>query len=403
MIKFKYTGNDENGNMVTGTREASSAEELATALAIENILPIDINEIDDSKKISFNLTFKKKVEASDLQLFSRQLYTLLKSGIPVTIAIQRLSETVKDEYFSEVLNGVMSTLNQGYTLVHALLKYPDVFSELFINIVQIGENTGQLDEVFLKLSQYISLEIETKKKIKGALRYPFIVIGSTLIALLIINAFVIPTFAKVFSRFKGELPLATRILMASSNFLLNYWPYMLIMAIMAGFAFHTYVKTPEGKRKWHYFILKIPLTGPIIYRMYLSRFCRLYALMLRSGVAAVEAIVLVGKATGNAYISHKISKISENIARGSTISNACLQTKLFSSLVIQMLVLGEETGKMDDMLDDVSDFYDREVDYDLDKLADMIEPILLVVMAMMVLILALGVFLPMWDMASLRK
>lgn len=402
MLDFNYTGLDQAGNKVSGVRAASSAEELAATLSVENILPLEISELKTNKKSSFSFHQSKKVKPSDLQLFCRQSYTLLKAGIPVSIAIQRLSETANDPYFSEVLKEVLKVLNQGYTLVYAFSKHPKVFPDLFLNIVQIGEDTGQLDLIFLKLSDYMTLEIETKKKMKGALRYPIIVLSTTLISLLIINAFVIPSFAKMFSMAKGELPLPTRMLIASSDFLINCWPYMIGVILVAIFAFKTYVKTPEGKRKWHYFILKIPLTGSIIYRMYLSRFCRLYALMLRSGIPAVESIILVGQATGNAYIAKKILSISEQVARGSTISSACFQTKLFTPLVTQMLVLGEETGKMDDMLDDVSDFYDKEVDFDLEKLSEMIEPILMVVMAVMVLILALGVFLPMWDMASLQ-
>lgn len=401
MIDFNYTGLDKTGEKISGTRGASSAEELATALSMENILPIEIVEVETKVKSSFTLGPKKKVKAADLQLFCRQNYTLLKAGIPVSIAIQRLSETANAPYFSEILNDILKLLNQGYSLVYAFSQYPEVFPELFLNIVQIGEDTGQLDLVFLKLSDYLTLEIETRKKIKGALRYPIIVLSTTLVALLVINAFVIPSFAKMFSKFKGELPLPTRILMASSDFLLNYWPFMIVFVVILGFAFNTYIKTPNGKCKWHAFILKIPLTGFIVYRMYLSRFCRLYALMLRSGISAVDGIILVGKATGNAYIAKKISGISEQVARGSTISTACFQTNLFTPLVTQMLVLGEETGKIDDMLDDVSDFYDREVDYDLEKLSEMIEPILMVIMAVIVLILALGVFLPMWDMATM--
>ena len=404
MTDFEFSGHDENGNKITGKRSALSAESLAEVLARENILPIEINEVQVKEKL-FDKAIggRQKVKQIELQLLCRQLYTLLKAGIPITMAIQRLSETSNNKYLAKVLQDVMKTLNQGYSLVHAFAKFPHVFSNLFLNIIKIGESTGQLDYVFLKLSEYLTLEIDSKKKIQTALRYPIMVIISVVIALLVINVFVVPNFAKMFAKFKGDLPIATKILMTTSDFLINYWMYIIAVTLAIAFAFKTYINTEDGKKHWHYIIIKLPIVGSIINRMYLARFCRLYALMIKSGLSAVDSIVLVGKATGNAYIADKIGKISDFIAKGNSISNACHQTNLFSSLVIQMLSLGEETGQIDDMLDEVGEYYEREVNYDLDRLSDLIEPILLVIMGGMVLILALGVFLPMWNMMSLVK
>lgn len=408
-MEFQYSGHDQNGKKVSGRRSATSEEELANALMRENILPIDITQASSKKnpakgdKINLNISFGQRVKQIELQLFCRQLYTLLKAGLPITMSIQRLSETTNNQYFKQVLAEILITLNQGHSFVLALSKYPKVFSELFINIVRIGEDTGQLDHVFFKLSEYLGLEIEAKKKIKAALRYPIIVVITTLLALFIINIFVIPNFAKMFAQFKGELPLATRILIGTSDFLLKYWFVVIGAFILSYVAFFSYIQSPSGKIKWHHFILKIPITGVIVHRMYLARFCRLYALMLRSGLPALDSLIIVGKATGNAYLASKINEISDSVAKGRTISKACQQTAMFSNLVIQMLTLGEETGNMDDMLDDVAGYYEREVDYDLARLSDLIEPILLVIMAGMVLILAFGVFLPMWNMVDLTK
>lgn len=401
MKEFSYSGRNQQYQPVSGKRAASSAEELAQVLQKEGILPLEIVE-DTVREPLFSYTFEQKVKPVQLQLLCRQLYTLLKAGIPIAMSMQKLSETTNHPHLAKVLQEVIQLLNQGKTLTEGLRQFPKIFNELFVSVVKIGESTGQLDIVFLHLSQYLELEIETTKKIKSALRYPVIVISVTLIALLIINAFVIPNFAKLFASFKGELPLPTKILMASSDFILDYWWLIFALFLGAITSFSFYIRTISGKLRWHHAILKLPIVGSIVHRMYLARFCRLYALMLKSGLSAVDSIIIVGHATGNAYIAHKIGGISDMVARGNTISSSCDDTKLFSPLVIQMLALGEETGNIDDMLEEVGQFYEREVDYDLARISELIEPILLVMMAGMVLVLAFGVFLPMWDMVNLN-
>jgi MSHA biogenesis protein MshG len=401
MPDYTYKGRDNSGALVTGTRRAASEDALADLLQSENILPVEINEakVEIKNTISFSV-FRKKVKSEELQLFCRQMHTLLKAGIPIVLAITRLAQTTKDKHFVEILTSTVSKLNEGQTLESALKQFPDAFSRLFINVVNVGENTGQLDIAFLHLGDYLQLEVETRQKIKTALRYPIMVVSAVVIAILIVNFMVIPTFAKVFEKIKTELPLPTKILMASSHLITNYWYVLLGLLVLFIIAFRLYIKNEEGLINWHWFLLKIPIIGWIVHRTYLSRFARLYSLIMRSGITALDGMKMVGEATGNAYIASKISDITGYIARGNTIASACVRTELFSPLVIQMITLGEETGNLDNMLDDVADFYDRELAYDLERLSDLMEPVLLIIMAIMVLILALGVFLPMWDMVA---
>jgi len=312
-------------------------------------------------------------------------------------------ETTRNKQLVQALEAVLTTLNQGQSLSSGLLKSPQVFSEFFINLVRVGENSGELDVIFLHLAEYIELEIDTKKKIKTAFRYPKMVGIALLVAVLIINTFVVPAFSDLFASFQDTLPLPTRILMMSSNLILNYW-YILLGVVFVGRMIFSYVvKTPRGMIKWAEFKLKIPIMGWIVHRITLARFAKLFAMVLRAGLTAVEGIELVGASTDDAYFADKIKVTSDLIARGNSIASAIEQTKLFPPLMIQMVALGEESGNIDNLLDEVAEFYQRELMYDLAHLSETIEPILLVVVGVMVLMLALGVFLPMWDMASRFK
>ncbi len=405
MALFHYKCRNPQGSLVSGSREAESQESLASALQAENLIPVEISKAKAgglSRSIEFNLPSlrAKKVSKDELQVFCRQMYTLLKAGIPVLMAVGRLSETTRDAVLSDALNTIIVRLKEGQPLYLALKEFKHIFSSFFVNLVRVGEETGNLDRVFLFIAEYLELEIETKKKVKTALRYPILVICATLVALVVINIFVVPTFAKMFLDANIDLPLATRILIATSNFLLNYWYVLLAGCIILFFATRYYLSTSDGALKWARYQLKIPVIGWLIHRILLSRFTRLYALVLKAGVTALEGIQMVGRSTGNAYLESEINNITDLIARGNTISTAVGQTKLFSPLVIQMITLGEEAGQIESMLDDVADFYEREINYDLARLSDAIEPILLIIMAAMVLVLALGVFMPMWQMAS---
>ncbi|KTD19900.1 type II secretion system F family protein [Legionella londiniensis] len=405
MPEFQYTARDQKGNEINGRRRALTAEDLAGQLQNESLIPLDIKlagKTQEKKHPAFELPklFKPKVSQEELQMFCRQMYSVLKAGVPISIAVERLAETARDKTLANVLQQTLASLNQGHSLYLSLSQFPDIFSDFFINLVKVGESTGRLEQAFLHLAEYIDLKVETQKKIKSALRYPILVLVATVVALIVINAFVIPAFAALFAQFKGDLPLMTRILIASSNFLTSYWYIALLMVLTVIIALRYYIKTPEGELQWGRLELKLPVVGWLIHRIILARFARLYALVLRSGLSAVEGIELVGNSIGNAFVAKKIKAVGTLIARGNSISLSIAQTHLFSPLVIQMITLGEETGTIDELLDEVADFYQREIDYDLVRLSDAIEPIMLSVMAVMVLILALGVFLPMWQLAG---
>lgn len=405
MPEYYYKAQDHQGHAIQGQRNALSAEDLASQLINEGLMPLDIS-VTVPKKKSESIEFKwftPKVSSDELHMFCRQMYSLLHAGIPIATAITRLGETARNRTLIDALKHIENTLNKGGALHVAMAQFPNIFSDFFLNLIIVGENTGKLDNIFLHLAEYLELEVDITKKVKTALRYPILVIVAIVVALLIINVFVIPAFAKFYASLHGILPLPTRILLETSNFIMNYWYALIGFTIIAIWGLRAYIKTSRGALLWGRFVLKIPIIGWLIHRILLARFARLLSLVLRAGVPAVDGIQMVGASTNNTYVAQKIKGVTELIVRGNTISSAIDKTELFPPLVIQMIMLGEESGTIDHLLDEVANYYQREIDYDIVRLSDAIEPILLVVIGGMVLILALGVFLPMWNLASLMK
>ena len=404
MPEYTYNARDKKGQSVKGQRSATSPEELASQLIGDGYMPIDIATAALSVVVPLrqkNKWFINTVPHDELHMFCRQMYSLLHAGIPLATAVMRLAETARNKMLADALNQILQTLNKGSSLHIAMAQFPAIFSDFFLNLIIIGESTGNLDNVFLHLAGYLELEVDISKKIKTAVRYPIMVICAIFIALIIINVFVVPAFAKLFSSFHGTLPLPTRILMMTSHFIISYWYALIGFSLVTIWGLRAYVKSYRGALNWGRIQLKIPIIGWLIHRILLARFARLLALVLRAGIPAVEGIQMVGSSTGNVYVAQKIKGVTDLIVRGNTISAAISKTQLFPPLIIQMIILGEESGTIDHLLDEVAEYYQREINYDIVRLSDAIEPILLVIMASMVLILALGVFLPMWDMAKL--
>jgi MSHA biogenesis protein MshG len=402
MPLFHYQGRNQQGQLVQGERESASADAVSDQLSNEGIIPLHITAQRAKKAFSLNLSalFAKKVSSKELLIFSRQMYTLCKAGIPVVTAIKRLTEIVRNPTLLAALEGIERHILSGQSLTNGMQHYPKVFSNLFIELIKVGEESGQLEDAFLQIANYIDLEVETVKRVKSALRYPMMVIMAISAAVVIINIFVIPNFAKLFASFHTALPLPTRILLATSGFMARHWLYLLLGAISLFFGLRYFFNTARGKFLWHKYQFRLPIIGDILKRVVLARFARSFAVVLHIGMPLHEGIELVANAVDNSYARKLLLIMRQNIEHGRKLSAAFAEVPLFTPLVLQMLTIGEETGAMDTMLEEVAAFYDREVDYDLKSLAEKIEPLLLLAVAGMVLILALGVFLPMWDMAK---
>ncbi len=407
MTSFSFRARNKMGELITGEREANNREQVAASIIEDGLIPIEINESKTSDSLKINISdldiFKPKVSIDELIIFSRQMNSLLKAGVPMIQALRGLSNSSRNDTLKEALNDVIRQLEGGVTLASSLQTRSDLFDELFISMIHVGENTGQLDSAFNQLAEYLEMERETRKRIRQATRYPTMVLAAIGIAIIIINVFVVPAFASFFQKFDAELPWQTQALMATSNFIINNGLLLSIMTIAGVFGARRYFQTDQGKYQWDRYKLKTPVIGAVFERISLGRFARTFAMTYRTGVPILQALAVVARATNNLYFAEFINNMRGQIERGETLTTTAAQSGMFTPLVLQMFAVGEETGALDDLMDQVADFYEQEVDYDLKRLSEAIEPILIVVMGAIVLVVALGVFLPMWDLASTMR
>ncbi|MCH8529863.1 MAG: type II secretion system F family protein [Saccharospirillum sp.] len=405
MAEFYYQGRTADGQSVEGQLEASSQSAVLQQLKRQSIIATRVEPAKTKQRKRESTPWlerlqSKQVSADELIMFCRQMYALSRSGIPLMRAINGLADVTRSARLGEILHDVARSLGQGTALSTALRAHPETFNDLFIAMVRMGESTGRIDTAFKQLVDHLELEKDTRKKVASAVRYPIIVVSAILIAILVINLFVIPAFANVFDRLGADMPLPTRILIATSDFLLATWPYLIALTVLGIYALLRWKKTPEGAQHWDRMILRLPLLGGIFERIALGRFARPFAMMLDAGVPLLQALRVASKTVGNRHIGQGVEGMLNGIERGESLLVTASASGMFNPLILQMIAVGEETGNVGDLLVDIADFYDQEVEYDLKRLAEAIEPILLVFMGAMVLVLALGVFLPMWDLGS---
>ena len=403
MAYFAYKARNSGGELVQGVLESADSGAAAAQLFNLGITPVEITPATASPSSDTGFLtrlFQERVSQLDLMLFSRQMYTLLKAGVPIMRALAGLQESTTNKTFSAVIKDIRESLDSGRELSPSLARQPGVFSPFYVNMVRVGEMTGQLEEIFLRMFDHLEFEKFMREQVKAAIRYPSFVVATMAIAIVIINLFVIPAFARVYKTFNAELPLMTRILIEFSNFMVAWWPAMLVGLIAVFFGFRWWVSTPAGRIKWDEFKLKIPIAGKIMVKATLSRFARSFALATRSGVPVVQALTTVAQTVDNDFIARKIEKMREGVERGESVLRTAVASGVFTPVVLQMLAVGEESGAIDDMMQEVADLYQREVEYELKTLSSQIEPVLIVALGVLVLILALGVFLPMWDLGK---
>jgi len=401
---FAYKARNARGELLQGVLEAADSGAVANQLFSTGITPVEISQTSKPKERAdgtwLQHLFEPGIRPIDVQLFSRQMYTLLKAGVPIMRGLAGLQESAINKSFARVVKDLRESLDAGRELSAAMRRHPDVFTSFYVSMVRIGETTGRLEEVFLRLFNHMEFERDMRDRVKAAMRYPMFVVIAMVAAIAVINLFVVPAFAKVFEGFGAELPLMTRILIGASNFTVNFWPLILGGIATAGVAFRSWIATSEGRYRWDKFKLRIPIVGKIMQKATLGRFARSFALASRSGVPIVQSLSVVAKTVDNAYITSRVEQMRDGVERGESILRTSVTTGVFTPIVLQMVAVGEETGELDDLMDEVAEMYEREVDYELKTLSSQIEPILITMLAVLVLILALGVFLPIWDLGQ---
>jgi len=404
MAAFQYAGRGADGAEIKGVIDAPNESAAASQLLQRGVTPIRISA--SSAGVSFDAgkyfkgLFAEKVQPIDVMLFSRQLYTLLRSGVPILRALAGLQDSMTNPAMKAVLQDVRESLQGGRELSASLARHPRVFTPFYLAMVRVGEMTGLLEDIFLRLYEHLDFERFMREQVRSALRYPTFVIIAMAGAIMVVNLFVIPAFAQVFKNLNAQLPLMTRILMGFSELMVNYWYLLIGGTVAAIFGFRYWVGTREGRLRWDEMKLGFPVAGKIIRKATLARFSRSFALASKSGVPITQALSNVALTVDNIFIARKIEGMRETVERGDTVLKAAIGAKVFTPVVLQMIAVGEESGALDEMMGEIAEMYQREVEYELKTLAQQIEPILIVFLGVLVLVLAMGIFLPIWDLGK---
>ncbi len=336
----------------------------------------------------------------DVLLFTRQIYTLLKAGVPIMRTLAGLQDSTQNQAMKSVLGQVRESLDSGRELSVSLARHPKVFTPFYLSMVRVGEMTGQLEQIFLRLFDHMEFERFMREQVKSALRYPSFVVMAMVAAIFVVNIWVIPAFAAVFKGFGAELPLMTRILIGFSDFMVAWWHVQIGAIVTAALAFRSWVATRAGRHQWDGIKLHIPIAGKIVRKATLARFARSFSLASRSGVPVIQALTTVAQTVDNAFIAGKVERMRDSMERGESVLRSAISAGVFTPVVLQMIAVGEESGALDEMMEEIADMYQREVEYELKTLSQQIEPILIVMLGILVLILALGIFLPVWDLGK---
>ena len=404
MALYEWRGRNSRGEAVNGQLEAMTEGGVADQLRAMGVAPVFIGVAQvastEKKESLLARLNRKPIATDDLLIFSRQMYTLNKAGVPILRAFAGLEASATKPAMVDMLRDIRSSLDQGRELSAALARFTGLFGAFYISMIKVGEMTGRLTEVFLRLTEHMEFERDVKERIKQAVRYPIFVLIAMAIAIVVLNLFVIPVFAKVFAGFKAELPLITRGLLAFSAWMIAWWPALIAAGIGAWLGGRSYLATTPGRYWWDAKKLRLPIVGEIIQKATLARFARSFALSNQSGVPLVQGLTVVAQTVDNAFIGARIEQMRDGIERGESISRCAATTGVFTPVVLQMIQVGEETGELDSLLFEIAEMYERDTDYAIKGLSAAIEPILLAVIGVLVLLLALGVFLPLWNMGQ---
>jgi len=402
MAEYAYKGRSVDGELVTGQLQGGSADAVAGRLLNIGITPVEIRDLAQKSTLTVNDIWLRmgggQPTTKDMIMFCRQMYTITRAGLPLLRGLKGLMETTHNEVLKAALVEILSSLESGRGLAPSMAAHPKIFTQLFINLVEIGEASGTLETSFQRLYEYLSMEMEVRDRVKAAVRYPIVVLAAIAVALGIITVFVIPNFEPIFRTLGDNIPMPTKIIIGVSNFVVHSWALMFAAAVVAGIAVSYWIKTDSGRLNWDRLKLRIPVTGVIVRNAAMSRITRSLAVSLSAGLPINQTLRTVSGSIGNVWLGEKLTSLGAGIERGESLSRTARTSGLFTPLIQQMISLGEETGALPELMDEASEFYRREVDYDLDNLSAALEPILIVSVGAIVLVLALGVFLPMWDM-----
>jgi type II secretory pathway component PulF len=395
MPLFRYKVRDKEGQIVSGTLEGTDVTTIVERLDSFGYVPITIREEKRASGVGVDFgKFFERVKPVDLINFTRQFVTLHRAGLPMLSAIGALQAQTKSKPLANALDAIRKDLMGGTALSAAMSKFPRVFSDLYVNSIWAGETGGVLDDILDRLVMLLEHERKLKSDVGSAMRYPLILMVGFLIAIVVLSTFVLPKFTQLLTSVGGKMPLPTQILITFTNFMAKFWYVIFLLAAGVAVLFYLFVRTPAGRLWWDRLQLRIPIFGPILYKMALSRFARMFETLDRTGLPILRSLGLVSKTVGNVYIGGAVDKLAESVRRGRGLAAPMREIGVFPTMVVQMVATGEESGALDDMLKQVSDYYDQEVEYAVKNLTAMIEPIMILIMGVGAIFLIIAIIMP---------
>lgn len=397
MPKFSYNAKDENARLLTGTIEAKERSLVIRELKKKNLTVISV--LEEEKKTEFRYA-REKVKPMDLVIFSRQLATLIDSGISLVVGLNILQQQVENPYLKKVFFSLKSDIEAGNSLSSSFAKYPSAFPEIFVNMIKAGETSGSLNEILERVAEYLERTENLRRKLKTALTYPVLVIGIAIIIVAFLMLKVVPNFKNIFTSLGGSLPVPTLILIKISDYSLRFFPLLILAIIILYMLFMRYIHTQQGRLRFDQFKLMLPLLGKVIRNVSISKFVRTLATLVRSGVSILEAFEISGKVSGNKVIEQATDQIRLNMQAGESISEPMAETGKFPVFVVKMIAVGEQTGELEKMLTKVSDYYENQINETLTSLTSMLEPLIIVFLGVVIGFVVLAMFLPIFKLTQ---
>jgi type IV pilus assembly protein PilC len=398
MATFAYSGRTRAGQNVTGERMAETMDAAVAALRRDQILVTQINPVKEKPAAAPKAQKAKSVKAKSLAIFTRQFSVMIDAGLPLVQCLEILGSQEEDKHFAQTILATRADVESGASLADAMRKHPKTFDPLFTNMIAAGEAGGILDTILKRLATYIEKNVKLKSQVKSAMIYPIAVIVIAAVVVTVILWKVIPTFANLFAGLGAELPLPTRIVIALSNGVVLFMPYMIVALIAAFFGFRTYYATPGGRMFVDRTTLRLPILGMLMRKIAVARFCRTLSTLLASGVSILEALDITARTAGNALVEASVLTTRRSIERGETIAQPLKETAVFPPMVVQMIGVGEATGALDAMLAKIADFYEEEVDIAVAGLLTLLEPVMIAILGTVVGGIVIAMYMPIFGL-----
>ncbi|MDH3606647.1 MAG: type II secretion system F family protein [Acidimicrobiia bacterium] len=400
--KFEYRARDKNGKVLEGEIEGSSRDAVVKALHERGAVPLAVDEVKTSGlKMEINVPgISDRIKSKDVAVFSRQFATMINAGLSLLRSLSVLEEQTESKPLAKVISEVRRDVERGVGLSAALEKHPKAFGNLYTSMVRAGEAGGVLDDTLLRLAATLENAVALRGKIKSAMAYPVVVLSMVALVVLAMLVFVVPIFQDLYAGAGGELPVPTKILIGGSDLLKNFWFIVLPLTVAAVWAFRRWINTPAGRHVWDGFKLKMPVFGGVVHKSAISRFSSTLGVLLRTGVPILQAMDIVQDVSGNAIVGDAVAEVAKSVKDGDSLAVPLASHKVFPSMVVQMIAVGEETGAVDAMLEKVATFYDQEVNDTVDALTSLLEPLLIAFMGATVGGILVALYLPMFNLVN---